>query len=61
LLLLALENHSTWVMLLQSARGLRDKDLKTLCVTADQETRRQMSWLETKIKQVAPQALNVPV
>ncbi len=61
LLLLAAENHATWVILLQAARALRDQEFKTLCVESDQEARRQMSWLETKIKQTAPQALNVPV
>jgi len=61
LLLLASENHSTWVILLQAARGLRDEDFKTLCMTSDQEARRQVSWLETRIKQSAAQPLNMPV
>ncbi len=61
LLLLVAETRSTWVILLQAARGLRDEDFETLCVTADQEARRQMSWLRTRIKQSAAQALTVPV
>ncbi|MGB9977781.1 molybdopterin oxidoreductase family protein [Methanobacterium sp.] len=58
--LLANESHISWIVLLQAAKSLRDKGLESLCEEYDQQNRRQMSWILTRIKQAAPQALVVP-
>jgi hypothetical protein len=61
LLTLATSVHACWMALLQAARVERDSDLEKTCRTCDAETLRQISWIETKLRQVAPQALTVPV
>ena len=61
LLTLATSVHGCWMALLQAAREARDGDLEKACRTCDAETLRQISWLETKLRQAAPQALTVPV
>ncbi len=60
LLVLATFVHAGWMALLQAARVERDTDLEKTCRNCDTETVRQMSWLETKLRQIAPQALTVP-
>jgi hypothetical protein len=60
LLVLATSVHAGWMALLQAARVERDTDLEKTCRTCDTETVRQLSWLETKLRQIAPQALTVP-
>jgi hypothetical protein len=60
LLTLATAVHGCWTALLQAARERRDPDLEAVCDACDAETRRQLSWLETKLRQSAPQALTVP-
>lgn len=50
----------SWIALGQTAKALRDADLEGLCVRASEETRRQVAWIETHVKHVAPQALVVP-
>lgn len=60
LLLFANENLISWVVLEQAASGLRDKKLKSVCLDAIELVKRQINWLETRIKQAAPQALVVP-
>jgi ferritin-like metal-binding protein YciE len=57
--LLAQEVSLCWIVLLQAARALRDKELEAVCEQFDGETRRQISWLMTRIKHVAPQTLVV--
>ena len=58
--LLANESHISWIVLLQASRSLRDKELEVLCEECDQQNRRQMAWILTRIKAAAPQALVVP-
>ena len=57
---LATSVHGCWIALLQAARERRDQDLEAVCRSCDAETRRQISWLETKLRHAAPQALTVP-
>ena len=59
LLLLATEASVSWTILKQAAYALRDRELITACVKLGGETEGQLSWLETRIKQAAPQALTV--
>jgi hypothetical protein len=47
----------TWTVVLQAAQALRDKDLITIVNSCDQDTTRQLTWLQTRINQAAPQAL----
>jgi hypothetical protein len=61
LLMLATYVHGCWLALLQGAREARDADLERACRACDAETLRQISWLETKLRRAAPQALTVPV
>jgi hypothetical protein len=60
LLTLATAVHGCWTALRQAAREQRDRDLQAICGACDAETTRQISWLETKLRQSAPQALTVP-
>lgn len=59
LYLLASEVELCWVVLLQAARGLRDRELEARCEEFDKKTKRQITWLMTRIKQAAPQTLIV--
>ena len=61
LLTLATSVHACSMALLQAAREARDADLEKACRACDAETLRQISWLETKLRRAAPQALTVPV
>ncbi|HEY0695990.1 MAG TPA: hypothetical protein VGD71_43990 [Kribbella sp.] len=47
----------TWTVVLQAAQALRDKHLITVVNSCDQDTTRQLTWLQTRINQAAPQAL----
>jgi hypothetical protein len=60
LITLASSVHGCWTGLRQAARERRDTALATICDTCDAETGRQIAWLETKLRQAAPQALTVP-
>ena len=60
LLTLATAVHGCWTALQQAARERRDRDLEAVCGACDAETVRQISWLEMKLRQSAPQALTVP-
>ena len=51
--------QTTWTVVRQAAQGLRDRDLIEVCEQASAETSRQLSWLNTRIKEAAPQALIV--
>lgn len=57
--LLANEVQLCWIVLLQAARALRDKELELACKQFDTQTQKQLEWLMTRIKQAAPQALVV--
>ncbi|MEV1117959.1 hypothetical protein AB0I91_23065 [Actinosynnema sp. NPDC049800] len=47
----------TWTVVGQAAQGLRDRELLDVVTSCEQETARQLTWLRTRIKQAAPQAL----
>jgi hypothetical protein len=49
--------QTTWTVIRQAAQGLRDGDLIAVCEHASAETSRQLSWLNTRMKAAAPQAL----
>lgn len=51
--------QTTWVVVAQGAQGLRDRDLLSVAQSSQQETSRQITWLETRLKAAAPQALIV--
>jgi hypothetical protein len=57
--LLATLVHSTWIVIVQGAQGLRDRELLEVAQHCDTETVRQLAWLETRLKVAAPQALIV--
>lgn len=51
--------HTTWTVLSQGAQGLRDHHLLDVSQHASSDTARQLSWLTTRMKAAAPQALIV--
>lgn len=59
--LLVTEIDICWTVLLQAADGLRNREMKTTFVKLQQGTKRQIAWLQTRIKQAAPQTLIVGI
>ncbi|MGV9214033.1 hypothetical protein ACTFTM_19430 [Micromonospora sp. RB23] len=59
LYLMAAECDITWTVVGQAARGLRDHDLIETVRECEGETAIQLTWLRTRMKQAAPQALVV--
>jgi hypothetical protein len=57
--LLATLVQTTWTVIAQGAQGLRDRDLLEIANTSNAETSRQLTWLNTRMKVAAPQALIV--
>ncbi len=55
--LMATEAQIAWTLLGQAAQALRDKDFIQTCQQNNAQTHRQISWLETRSKQAAPQTL----
>jgi hypothetical protein len=51
--------QTTWTVVAQGAQGLRDRDLFQVATSSNRETSRQLSWLNTRMKAAAPQALIV--
>ncbi|MFN2494323.1 MAG: hypothetical protein ABR608_00215 [Pseudonocardiaceae bacterium] len=49
--------QTSWTVVSQGAQGLRDHELLQLAQDANAETSRQLSWLNTRMKVAAPQAL----
>lgn len=49
--------RTTWTVIAQGAQGLRDRDLLDVAQRAGSQTERQLSWLTTRMKVAAPQAL----
>ncbi|MET4592436.1 hypothetical protein [Arthrobacter sp. 754] len=47
----------TWTMIKQAASALRDEELLAVVEKCDSETTIQLQWLQTRMKQAAPQAL----
>jgi ferredoxin-nitrate reductase len=60
LFLLASENNMSWLVLKQASQALRNNELEKICTQAVEQTKQEISWLKTRIKQAAPQALTVP-
>ncbi|WP_211238308.1 hypothetical protein [Deinococcus pimensis] len=57
--LLANEVQLCWTVLEQAAQALRDEELEGVCQNCARETKRQVKFFLTRIKQAAPQALVV--
>jgi hypothetical protein len=57
--LLATLVRSSWVVIAQGAQGLRDRELLDIAQSSRAETDRQLTWLDTRMKAAAPQALIV--
>jgi hypothetical protein len=57
--LLANEVQLCWIVLDQAAKALRDQELESTCSQLSSQTKRQITWLFTRIKQAAPQTLVV--
>jgi hypothetical protein len=57
--LLAKQVEINWTSTHQAAKALHDHELETLAGASLAETAKQIAWLETQIKQTAPQAINV--
>ena len=55
--LMATEAQIAWTLLAQAAQALRDKDFVQTCERNKEQTHRQISWIETRSKQAAPQTL----
>lgn len=51
--------QTTWTVVAQGAQGLRDTELLEVAHHCNAETSRQLSWLNTRMKVAAPQALIV--
>jgi hypothetical protein len=51
--------QTTWTAVSQVAQALRDHELLEVAQSANGETSRQLSWLNTRMKAAAPQALIV--
>ncbi len=49
----------TWTVVKQAGLALRDEELLAVVEKCESQTKVQLSWLETRIKQAAPQALLV--
>ena len=57
LYLLASMVDVTWTMVKQAASALRGEELLSVVAPCDSETSTQLKWLQTRMKQAAPQAL----
>lgn len=57
LYLIATDVQVCCTILKQGAQGLRDNELTNLCEEVERQTKRQLSWLRTRMKAAAPQAL----
>ena len=59
LFLMANECDIVWTLVGQAAQGLRDEELVQVVTSCEGDTSRQISWLRSRMKQAAPQALVV--
>ena len=51
--------QTTWTVIAQGAQGLGDRELLDVAQNANGQTSRQLTWLNTRMKTTAPQALIV--
>ena len=47
----------TWMMVKQAAQALRDVELLDLVADSERDIEVQLRWLQSRMKQAAPQAL----
>ena len=59
LYLMATECDLSWTLVGQAAQGARDRELLGVVQNCEQESATQLKWLQTRMKQAAPQALVV--
>lgn len=59
LYLITTEVQTCIIILKQASDALRDKKLSTTCEEVERQTKRQLNWLMTRMKAVAPQTLIV--
>ena len=59
LYLLATLVQTTWTVIYQAAQGARDRELIDAAEHCSAQTSRQLTWLNTRMKAAAPQALLV--
>ena len=59
LYLMACECDLAWTVIAQAAQGARDQDLLAVAEDCEPQTATVLAWLQTRIKQAAPQALVV--
>ena len=59
--ILATAVRSAWTVLAQAADEIHDAELVTVTDEAGRQTDRTRAWIETHLKQAAPQTLTVPV
>jgi hypothetical protein len=59
MLLLTTECDLMWTLLEVGAQGVRDGDLLKLAESGLSQTKRELDWLRSRLKQAAPQALVV--
>jgi hypothetical protein len=57
LYILASEVDITWTLVAQAAQGVRDEPLLKVVNLCEQETHIHLKWLQTRLKQGAPQVL----
>jgi hypothetical protein len=57
--LLARQADLNWTSIEQAAKSLHDDELQAICGRSKEDLGRQLAWLDTQIKQTAPQALTV--
>ncbi len=57
--LLINEADISWMVLLQSAKGLRDREFIQVCEQGRKQTKRQLDWTLHRLEFAAPQALVV--
>lgn len=57
LYLLATFVQTSWTVVYQAAQGARDRDLMAVAEHGNTETTRQLTWINTRMKAAAPQAL----
>ena len=48
-----------WVVLLQGSKALRNIEMETICLECEADCKAEATWLSTKMKNAAPQALVV--
>ena len=56
---MATESDIAWTLVGQAAQGARDTDLLAVVQESEGETAIQLKWIESRMKEAAPQALVV--